>query len=164
MQSPQNNPSDVPSANEIASALRIYLSLAYDGKVPATVSERFCPPSEDAGVETWLMTCVAERTPPNGAFEDVRSFALRLGNAAYPHMKLRLSRAPGDDALIFSVDSHDAMLKAPDGSPDAAALEELKAFNADLGGRINSAWGAAGLLTEHENLRRKIRQAKDSQD
>jgi hypothetical protein len=158
----KNNPLLLPTATEIASLFDIYLEYAYEGNIPPAVSAKLTLPGIDAEVADWLMSDRTERTPPNVPIEEVRAFAVRLGNVVYPHMKLRFSRPPADDVLIASVDSHDAMLKAPEGSPDFAALEELKAFNAELGRKINSAWGEAKLLTEHEYLRRKIRQAKDS--
>ncbi len=164
MDSIRNNPPVCPSTSDIATLLRLYLEFAYEGNTPEPIAQKATPPQLDVDVEAWLMSDVTERTPPNVPIEDVRSFALRLGNAVYPHMKLRFSRPPSDDVLIASVDSHDAMLQAPDGSPDAAALEELKTYNAELGQRINCEWGQEGLLTEHEYMRRKIQQAKDSQD
>jgi hypothetical protein len=163
MDSTKNNTPLLPSASDIAMLLRLYLSFAYEGNTPEILGQKAIPPQVDADVEAWLMSEVTERTPPSVPIEDVRSFALRLGNAVYPHMKLRFSRPPSDDVLIASVDSHDAMLQAPEGSPDSSALEELKSYNAELGQRINCEWAQAGLLTEHEYMRRKIQQAKDSQ-
>ena len=71
-------------------------------------------------------------------------------------MKLRISRAPRCGAFVFHVDAHDAMLKAPEGSPDAGPLEELKAHNATVTRAIHEAWEAAGLLTERQHLRNAI--------
>ena len=108
----------------------------------------------------WLMSDLVERTPPDTPAESVRSFALRLGNSSYPHMKLRLSRPPKEDGFVFSVDSHDAFLAAAAGSPDSKALEQLKSHNAEIAKLISRAWDSAGLPTQQGYLRRKLRQAK----
>ena len=89
------------------------------------------------------------------------NFAIRLGNSAYPHMKLRLSRPPADPDYLFLVDSHDGFLTAPPDSADRAALEQLKRHNAALAETIAAAWTQAGLPTERNYLRRKIRQARE---
>ena len=83
---------------------------------------------------------------------------MRIGNSRYPHMKLRLSRPPNDKVFVFTVDSHDAMLKAVRGTTNHDELEELKRHNVQLTEAITLAWEKAGLLTEHDYLRRKIRQ------
>jgi UDP-N-acetylmuramoylalanine-D-glutamate ligase len=59
------------------------------------------------------------------------------------------------------VDSHDVMLVAPPGSPDHEALEQLKTANAEIVADVSKAWDAAGLMTERNYLREKIRQVRD---
>ena len=55
-----------------------------------------------------------------------------------------------------------ALARAVRGSPDRLALEELKHHNSAVAATILSAWDAAGLLTERNYLRRRIRQAQDA--
>ena len=144
----------LPTAREIAQAIDIFLELAYDGR-PTQPAERFrIPPDCDA--TAWLMGGPAERSPDNAPLEQVRSFALRIGNNKYPHMKLKLSRPPNDSVFVFTVDAHDEMLRAAPGTDDYDALEELKRHNAQVVRAITDAWGQARLLTEHRYLRRKI--------
>ena len=61
--------------------------------------------------------------------------------------------------LVLSVDSHDAFLQAPPGSPDGEALESLKRENARIAAAIHAAWDDAELPTERNYLRQKIRDA-----
>jgi len=151
----------LPDAESLRLAVDIYVRHAWPGSLPASV-ERLCPPP-DVDPAAWLMSDVAERTPSDACgLDDVRSFALRIGNSQYSNMKLRISRAPAADAFVFHVDAHDAMLAAPDGSPDAEALAALKAHNANLTRAIQGAWAAAGLLTEHRYLRQALQQHREA--
>lgn len=150
----------LPSASDLRQAIDVYLDRTYGGAAPPS-AERFRPPGDFEPAE-WLMGDAIEREPPDAAIDQVRWFALRIGNAQYPHMKLRLTRVPTDGVFVLNVDSHDAFLSAPPGSPDSAALEELKRHNATLAAAVISAWDAAGLLTERDFLRQKIRQARDA--
>ena len=158
MGSSDEEPLKLPSAEDVRRAVRLYLANAYDGDV-AELADRFLP-SPDADMAEWLMSEVTERDPPDAPLDAVRIFSLRIGNKHYPNMKLRLSRPPDERALLFSVDSHDAFLRAPPGSPDFAALEDLKRGNAEIAAAIGRAWHDAGVLTERNWLREKIRQAK----
>jgi len=159
MNNPENNTLHLPSAEDVARAVEIYLAKAYEGH-PTPASELFQIPA-GADVAAWLMSDLVERSPDASQINQVRSFALRMGNRLYPHMKLRLSRPPNDTVFVFSVDTHDAMLKAPPGSEDYDMLEELKEHNASVAKAINIAWQQSGLLTEHVYLRQKIRNCCD---
>ena len=135
--------------------MALFVCAAFPDGPPAS-TDRFRPPA-DADMRRWLMSDVTERAPDDDApLDEVRSFALRIGNALYPNMKLRISKAPNGCAFVLHVDAHDAMLKAPAGSPDAACLEELKTHNATVTRAIHAAWEDAGLLTERRHLRNAI--------
>jgi hypothetical protein len=148
----------LPTRQQLQDAISIYLNIAY-GQQSAPVASRFSLDADTCPRE-FLLSDRAERTPDTRDLDQVRSFALRLGNSAYPNMKLRMSRPPKDREYLFSVDCHDEMLKAPAGSADHEALEELKRHNAQLAEAITAAWDNAGLATERTYLRRKIEQAR----
>jgi len=152
------SPVHLPSGEEIRQAVELYLREAYGPDVPPQAA-RFLPP-EAFDVAAWLMSDLIERDPSNAPMAAVRSFALRIGNALYPNMKLRLSHPPKDLAFLFTVDSHDACLHAPADSPDYRLLEELKRHNAEVANRIAAAWDLKGLPTERNYLRQKIRHAR----
>jgi hypothetical protein len=152
------SPRGLPLADELRRAVELYVRAAYEtGSAPDSGK---LPPEGDFNVASWLMSDAAERTPPDAPIEAVRSFAMRLGNDRYPHMKLRLSRPPRHEGFVFSVDSHDAFLSAPPGTSDYEALEEIKRYNARLAGRVRGAFEEAGLPTEREYLREQIRKAR----
>ena len=153
----------LPRAEALQDAIDIYLSRAYPDGVGEQISQKFTIP-DDCDLAGWLIEAVGEPEPADADIDTVRSIALRLGNAFYPNMKLRLTRPPGDDMFLLMVDSHDVMLAAPPGSPDYQALEELKAANAAIAGDIANAWDAVGLPTERNYLRDKIRQARKRGD
>lgn len=148
----------LPSAGQICQAVRIYLEVAYGGQCPPSI-QRLVPP-ESLEPAQWLMGDAAQRDPADAPLEGVRSFSLRLGNANYPHMKLRLSRPPKDNVFLFSVDAHDAFLHAPPGSGDYGTLEELKRQNSRMTAAITALWDENGLPTERNYLRLKIDQAR----
>ena len=158
MSARQHKPILLPSARSIRQAVRIYLHYAYSTSPPLEVAERVPPGSAD--LVGWLMGSCVERDPPDAPLEGVRSFALRLGNEKYPHMKLRPVAPARDEAFLFSVDCHDAFLSAPAGSADYDALEGLKRHNAFVAESIRLAWEEHRLPTERVYLRRKITQAR----
>lgn len=147
-------PVQLPSSSQIRLAIDIYISHAYGPEVPQAVRDLLPPPDFDSA--RWLMSEPIARDPASAPLPNVRSFALRLGNTQYPHMKLRLSRPPRDPVFLFCVDAHDAILRAPAGSADYQAVELLKRHNAALSARILDAWNRAGLPTERNYLRSKI--------
>ena len=155
--------SGLPRADVLRDAIDMYLSRAYPDGADERISRKFTVP-DDCGLAVWLIQTVGEPEPDDADIDGARSIALRIGNAFYPNMKMRLTRPPGSDVFLLMVDSHDVMLTAPEGSPDHQALEELKAANAAIAGDISGAWDAAGLPTERGYLRDKISQARKRDD
>ena len=54
---------------------------------------------------------------------------VRLGNSAYPHMKLALEPAPDGQSYLFKADSHDKHLCPAQNDPDYGAFMDLRAKN-----------------------------------
>lgn len=165
-------------AHILQQAMELYLRAAYPPApaptagaqgdalaIPAAVLHRVqavrrLPPHEPVPLD------VLEHDPA----DTTASFVLRLGQPMYPHMKLVLDPAPVDrpggsapatQDFILRVDAHDRHLHAPPGSPDAAWLAAIRTSNKELGERIEAAWGAAGLPTFKEYLRRRLQERKN---
>ncbi len=149
-----SNPS-LPAAKTIHLALEIYLRHAWQTSI-SPQSQGLLPEDGPFDVSAWVMSELVERDPPAATIENLRSAAFRLGNTYYPNMKFRMSLPPGGEEYLFSVDSHDAVLQAPEGSADYAMLEELKAHNKLLGETIQREWDEASLPTEKNYLKRMI--------
>jgi CheY-like chemotaxis protein len=118
-------------------ALEIYFSKAYRG------AEKAPPPFEgdsDSPIEHVLEKFVDEAAKKQGG---ARCYSLRLGNARYPFMKLRLSEFLYRDEYFFTVDTHDQMF-ADQTDPE---LAQLKAWNREVKATIEAAWEGAGLPT-----------------
>ena len=167
-----NAPLVLPDAEQLRRAVEIYLAHAYPAGPPQRVLPLVPPPGADPA--EWLMSDAVEREteaaaggggPAAGGPDAsdpaaVRSFVLRLGNAEYMHMKLRLSRPPRDGLFLFMVDCHDKFVVVPPDSPEYEAVEQLKRYNAELAAAIAGDWDRAGLPTEHNYLRARIAQTR----
>ena len=143
-------------------ATDLYLRTAYPGGAtgaPAELAARVrALPDSGEPVPLELF----ERDVANSA----GSYALRLGQPAYPFMKLVFDPVPeggggccGQDFLL-RVDAHDRHLHAPPGTPDAAWLAGVRASNQALVEKIEGDWAAAGLPTFKEFLRRQLEEKK----
>jgi hypothetical protein len=84
---------NLPSCDLIRQAVQMYMERAYDSAaMPGPQAKRLLPPDGEFDVALWLMSDTVEKSPPRVPLEQVKSFALRLGNSIYPNMKLRISR------------------------------------------------------------------------
>jgi hypothetical protein len=85
-------------------------------------------------------------------------FALRLGNARYPHMKLQVQPWPNDAGFMLSVNTHDQVLALDPDSGDMPAFRALQAENQRLKEAIEQEWDDAKLPTFNRYLRDYITQ------
>ena len=138
-------------------ATAIYLALAYPGAGPPEVVKRrlaWAP-----GVETaLLLNHPPFERPGQNNTTGAPIFALRLGNARYPHMKLQVQPWPNDAGFLVSVNTHDQVLALDPGTADLPAFRELQAYNQTLKESIEEAWDAQGLPTFLRYLRDYIEQ------
>ncbi len=109
--------------------------MAARGSTPANSSPS--PPFERVG-----------KSPPEKPI-----FALRLGNARYPHMKMQIQPWDARHGFLLSVNTHDHALALDPNAPDAAAFMALQAENQRLKVEIEQAWDEAGLPTFPRYLR-----------
>jgi hypothetical protein len=162
---PEHLPS-LPSVENLRAAVGIYLEVAYPRGASAAVTGRLPAWLIESGADVargdlaaWLDSDAVERDPPGASATAARAISVRLGNSVYPHMKLRMSRPPRHEELLFSVDSHDDFLTAG-AEADAGPLEELKRHNAELARAVHAGWAKAGVPTEGVWLRSKVAEAQ----
>jgi hypothetical protein len=139
----------------------LYVSIVYPNNgAPPPVAERI-KPIQALGAQGTVPLDLLERDPANS----VPSYALRLGQPLYPHMKLVIEPAPGGGTTgqyLIRVDAHDRHLHAPPGSPDATWLQSIRNSNKDLTERVEAAWSQAGLPTFKDYLRQQLQARKSS--
>ena len=143
-------------------AIGIYLEHAYADREPPEVIRRRLqwPEGVDAGT---LLTKAPFEKVARADGEVPSVFALRLGNARYPHMKLQVQTWPNPAGFLLSVNTHDQVLALDPGAADADAFRALQAENQRLKEGIEAAWDAAGLPTFLRYLRDYI-QAQPAED
>ena len=129
--------------DDLRRAVAIYLEKAYpSGNIPDVVRRRLAWP-EDADVATLLAGPPFERVTQTG--QDALTYALRLGNARYPHMKLQIQPWPHAAGFLFSVNTHDQLLAPVPNAEDAEAFRALQAENQRIKEAIEMAWDKVGL-------------------
>ncbi len=135
-------------------ACQIFLDRAYpEGRdtIPPP-KDRFLALDAEQPLESALIVPVCQ--PLFRRDGGLRGYALRLGSARHPHLKLQIVDHE-DAGCVFSVDTHDGF-KLSSSDPDAARWLELQAANRRLKEEIERAWEEAGLLTFNELLRREL--------
>ncbi|MCK6439811.1 MAG: response regulator [Nitrospira sp.] len=127
---------------DIAKALAIYCSIAYDGKTPPVP-----PPAidESAPLSATLAAFIDESRRKGTSGECAR-FVLRLGNTRYPHMKFVVERFMGGDQYYFSADTHD-QAKTSVIALGQTEWKTLQDSNRKYKMEIEQAWYTAGLPT-----------------
>jgi len=84
---------------------------------------------------------------PGGEEAGGRRYAIRLGNARYPFMKLVLQEVLVVGEFFFAIDTHDDMDIRPH-FPDYEAWQQLKRWNGELRRRIETQWRGSGIPTQ----------------
>jgi hypothetical protein len=141
-------------------AVEIYLRIAYPNSEPPPAVRRRLEwtPGLDSG--ELLAKPPFERV--GKALPEKPIFALRLGNAHYPHMKMQIQPWDAKDGFLLSVNTHDHALALDPNAPDAAAFMALQAENQRLKVEIEQAWDEAGLPTFPRYLRDYLARQADT--
>jgi len=114
----------------VKSASRLYARAAYPDGPPGPVSRMLDELQSFVTSDALLSWSALER-------EDSR-YSLRLGNQAYPHMKIVFSLE--SERPSFYVDAHDNHFDLPPGVPGHEKLIELRESNKMLKTRIENDW------------------------
>lgn len=149
-----DNPPDLRELkiDVLRQALAIYLAHAYPEREPPEAVRRRLQWPEGAGASALLSAPPFERVsrPDSG---EPPIYALRLGNAHYPHMKLQIQPWPNAAGFLVSVNTHDQVLALEPGAADAEAFRALQSYNQEVKEAIEAAWDDAGLPTFLRYLR-----------
>jgi hypothetical protein len=159
----QPNPLQCLPVDTLRCAIDLYLTIAYPDAEPPPAVRRRLEWSPGLPASELLSRPPFERVGKAPAEKMI--YALRLGNARYPHMKMQVQ--PWDDrqGFLLSVNTHDHALAFDPNSPDAEAFMALQAENQRLKVEIEQAWDEAGLPTFPRYLRDYLagqRKATDS--
>jgi len=139
-------------------AVRLYLEEAYAGaRAPEAIQPRLDFPAGNTLAEMAAGE-MFERTPPDVPPPQCRRIRLRLGNQAYPHMKLGADPIPDTRDWVLAVDCHDENLMKVATDREREALAVLLRQNADVKSRIEKRWTDAGLPTFERYIRERLSQ------
>jgi hypothetical protein len=142
-------------------AVDVYLKLAYpSGDIPESVQRRLIWP-QDAVAGEMLTRAPFERAGKVPG-RQTPIYALRLGNAGYPHMKLQIQPWPNPAGFMLSVNTHDQVAGLDLGAADVEAFRNLQAENQRLKEAIEQAWDEAGLPTFLRYLRDYIQSRSEN--
>lgn len=143
-------------------AIDCYLTLAYpSGTYPEAVKRRLDWP--DGVTAPVLLTGPPFERAGKAPGRQEAIFALRLGNARYPHMKLQIQPWPNEAGFMISVNTHDQVLGLGADAVDSPEFRELQAYNQQLKEAIEQIWDDAGLPTFLRYLRDYIASRADAQ-
>ena len=149
-----STPWQKPAPDVVWRAIEIYLKWAYapdEGAPPSAVSARLNT-LRSTPADAFYDCAVLENSPEKPG-EDPTHFSLRLGNRAYPHMKLVIDRAPDGRGFLLRADTHDAHCQPRPGSREQSAFAELCRHNREVAEHIEAAWESENLPTFKKFLR-----------
>jgi hypothetical protein len=139
--------------DSLCQACQIFLRHAYPGGEETIPSQQRMYLGEVAGRSLESLLACKLCQPLAHIEGKPKGYALRLGRAGYPHLKMQVVDCDHQQTWVFAVDTHDTGLTDPHHAQEVA---DLKACNARLKQEIEAAWEAAGLLTFNALLRRAL--------
>lgn len=145
-------PLDGLRTEQLVLAVQTFLSRAYAGvEVPAN-RKHWQEVSAEQPLDDLLAFEKGVEELPARLDVNPGGYALRLGNAWYPNMKLVVQAYGAPPGYVFGVDTHD-MFKLPAGAPDAEQVRELRKRNQELARAIESDFEKLELPTQNGLLR-----------
>jgi len=135
------------TSSMLAEAIEIYLAAAYPDAGPSQKVLEIARVDRSAPLQAALGRACVERSEHPGRPGFIDKYRWRLGNAAYPHMKLGIERCSEADDFVLAVDTHDRDF--PVGSPasQSAEFRVLLDHNSAVKRLIETRWEQAGIPT-----------------
>ncbi len=145
-----------PDPQAVRQAAELFLKVAYPASVPAKAKAAL------AVIASYddPLCCPAFVRETDG---NVVKYNARLGNVAYPHMKLAIEFSPDQSRYFFRADTHDRHICPKTDSREYGAFCALMKHNAAIAEQIEQAWHAAGLPTFKAYLRDDLQRRIDGQ-
>jgi hypothetical protein len=141
----------------LRAAVDLYMAHAYEGTSPPENVRARLTWGAEPNAQDLLNKPPFECSGKNKA-SGTAIYALRLGNARYPHMKLQIQPWPNSAGFLLSVNTHDQVLSIDPGAAGMAEFRSLQEENQRLKEVIEQAWDDAGLPTFLRYLRSYIEQ------
>ncbi len=153
------------SQSQIASAVLIYLRLAFpgDSKPRRRVPDIASFPDIAATLAAFELD-LAPQEPDLDGFsprQTCRRYVLRIGNHAYPHMKFTIEQSADLKDWFFAVDCHDSAVRCPTPA-DEEAWRPILEQNRAIREAIETAWDAADLPSRRSCTQAALQRAKHS--
>ena len=133
-------------------AIAIYLEIAYGGAEPPEAIRRRLEWGDGTDPAAILTRPPFERATRPGP-DQPAVFALRLGNARYPHMKFQVQPWANASGFMLAVNTHDQVMAFDPKGADADAFRALQEANQRYKDEIELAWDREGLPTFLRYLR-----------
>ena len=150
-----------PQPSAVWQAIEAYLSRAYPGGKPPSAVEQRLGTLRQLTPQEFYASPVFER---DDAKPEPTRYSLRLGNRAYPHMKMVIERSPDGRTHLFRADTHDRHIRPRPDSREYAAFTELMKMNQTLAEQIECDWAERGLNTFKSYLRRDLASRQSQQN
>jgi len=142
------------TATELVRACRIFREIAYPagGELIPARPAAFLALVEVQPLETALAQTIVQAIVLDG---NKRGYAIRLGSARYPHVKLQVINCDQTNTWVYGVDTHDGLRLDPL-HDDYSRWSRIQLGNRELKQLIERAWETEGLLTFNALLRRGL--------
>jgi hypothetical protein len=142
-------------------AIAVYLQCAYPGgQIPAIVQQRISL-DETRPVGELLASTPFENYIAEAPFH-CTVYALRLGSADYPNVKMEIRPFPNHLGFVFWVNTHDHFVTISPGMPDADGWRDVVRRNRDLKQAVERAWAARKLPTFTSAMQEDLVERSDS--
>lgn len=130
----------------LRSAIGEFLRLAYPiDPVPETIQKRITF-NESLPLADHLNAPPFEKYHANAPFPCC-VYALRLGSAVYPHLKMEIRPFTNQLGFVFWVNTHDQFISRQEACHDMDLWRQVMEKNRDLKQAVERAWAAQGLPT-----------------
>lgn len=146
-----------PEQSVLWKAIDCYLQVAYGGPPPSAVRARL-DTLHALQPDSFYDSTVFEKRGEGAAAK----LLLRLGNPAYPHMKLCVERRPDRQGFLFRADTHDAHCCPIAGSREYGPFRKLMDMNREIAQKIEAAWEEAGVPTFKTFLKQDLAKRENS--